>query len=346
MTERKKTAFVVCPGRGTYNKDDLGYLGRYHGDKTAFIGAIDAYRKARGQITVSELDSAERYSRDRHTRGDNASPLIYACAYADYLSIDRDRYDIVAVTGNSMGWYIALACGQALTPEGALRVINTMGTLMQDSLIGGQLIYPLVDENWQPVPGRRVALTQAMADINALTGHELYVSIELGGMLVFAGNEPALVALESKLKPEQGRFPMRLKNHAAFHTPLQTPISARGKEALAPSLFCGPTVPMIDGRGHIWRPYSTNCERLWDYTLGTQVVETYDFTSAIRVGVREFAPDCLIILGPGSTLGGAVAQSLIAIDWRNLTSKADFMERQKTAPLVLSMGLPDQRDLV
>lgn len=345
MTQHKKKALVVCPGRGTYNKDELGYLGRYHGDKTAFIAAIDAYREARNQTTISALDSAGRYSPALHTRGDNASPLIYACAYADYLSIDSDHYDIVAVTGNSMGWYIALACGQSLAEEAALEVINTMGTLMQDSLIGGQIIYPLVDENWQPIPGRRAELDRLRADIKGLTGHELYVSIELGGLLVLAGNEPALEVLHSKLAPEQGRFPMRLKNHAAFHTPLQAPISARGKEALAASLFCPPRIPMIDGRGHIWRPHSTDAGKLWDYTLGAQVVETYDFTAAIRVGVREFAPDCLIILGPGNTLGGAVAQSLIALDWRSLKSKTDFIERQKSAPLVVSMGIAEQRSL-
>jgi [acyl-carrier-protein] S-malonyltransferase len=40
--------------------------------------------------------------------GDNASLLIYACALADFAAIDRDRFEVVAVTGNSMGWYLAL----------------------------------------------------------------------------------------------------------------------------------------------------------------------------------------------------------------------------------------------
>jgi len=346
MTENKKKALVICPGRGSYNKDELGYLGRYHRDKAAFINMIDAYRNDQGQISVSELDGAENNSLSLHTRGDNASALIYACAYADFLAIDRDRFDVVALSGNSMGWYIALACARAVTPQGALAVINTMGTLMHNSLIGGQMIYPLVDQDWREIGGRRAGLMTLMAKINAQPGHELYISIELGGLLVFAGNEAALGVLEKELKPEQGRFPMRLNNHAAFHTPLQAPISTQGKAALAQRLFGAPSIPMIDGRGHLWRPHASNPEQLWDYTLGKQVVTTYDFTLAIRVALREFAPDCLIILGPGNTLGAVVAQSMIAIDWHNLTSKTDFIETQKSDPFVFSMGIPDQRHAV
>lgn len=29
--------------------------------------------------------------------------LIYACALADFAAIDRDRFEVVAVTGNSIG---------------------------------------------------------------------------------------------------------------------------------------------------------------------------------------------------------------------------------------------------
>ncbi|VAW21492.1 Malonyl CoA-acyl carrier protein transacylase [hydrothermal vent metagenome] len=346
MTIKKKKALVICPGRGSYNKGDLGYLRRYHRDKARFVAAIDVYRNEHDQISVSELDGAQNYSLSLHTRGDNASALIYACAYADFLSIDRDRYDIVAVTGNSMGWYIALACAGATTALGALKIINTMGTLMHNSLIGGQLIYPVVDENWCEIDGRRAELMALMAQINQLAGHQLYISIELGGLLVFAGTEKALEALQKQLKPEQSRFPLRLKNHAAFHTPLQAPVSDEGKAALPLALFNQPAIAMIDGRGHLWPPHVSDPGQLWDYTLGEQVVTTYDFTAAIKVGLCEFAPDCLIILGPGNSLGAAVAQSMIAMNWHDLSAKTDFIQRQKSSPFVLSMGLPDQRNSV
>ncbi|HEY2481196.1 MAG TPA: hypothetical protein VGI30_03210, partial [Caulobacteraceae bacterium] len=98
-----------------------------------------------------------------------------------------------------------------------------------------------------------------------------------------------------------------------------------------------------DGAGRIWRPHATEPAALWNYTLGEQVVATYDFTSAIRVAVREFAPDRLIVLGPGETLGSAVAQSLIAARWRGLDSKAAFSAAQDADAPLLAMGRADQR---
>ena len=337
-----KTAVVICPGRGTYNKAELGYLARHFPDQE-LLSEFNALRTAEGQPTLGELDGAERFSLATHTRGDNASALIYAATLGDFMSIDRDEIEIVAVTGNSMGWYSALACGGALTPQNGFRVANTMGTLMQKSLIGGQLIYPFVGEDWRPDPARRTALLDLVEEIGAHPDHALSLSIDLGGMLVLAGNEAGLAAFEKAVEPVQERFPMRLGNHAAFHSVLQAPVAKEGREALSPALFGQPDLPLIDGRGQIWWPKASDPEALWGYTLGHQVVETYDFTRAIAIAAREFAPDFFIITGPGTTLGGAVAQSLILAGWRGMAGRDDFRTQQDKTPLLASMGMEEQR---
>lgn len=342
----KKRALVIAPGRGTYNKAELGYFARHHQDKKDLMAQIDAYRATQGQDPISALDGADVYSIKHHTRGDNASPLIYGCAYADYLAINRDKYDIACVTGNSMGWYIALACAGALPFDGALHLINTMGTLMQKALIGGQMIYPFINDNWEVDPDQKQHLLNLIKEINARPDHDLYISIMLGGMLVFGGNEAALSALKDVLPPLQDRFPLILPNHAAFHTPLQRPISAEAQDIFDPSMFENPHTPLIDGRGHVWRPYATADDEIFNYTLGHQVYEYYDFTRAVQVSVKEYAPDCIIILGPGTTLGGAVAQSLIEIGWQGMHDKAAFIARQKDDPYILTMGMDEQRALV
>ena len=339
-----KTAVVICPGRGTYNKDELGYLRRYFPD-AVMLQRFEDQRRSRGQTTLTELDGAERFSLATHTRGDNASALIYAATLGDFLSIDRNEIDIVAVTGNSMGWYSALACGGALSPEAGFEVANTMGALMQESLIGGQLIYPFVDDDWTPNPARKAELLDLVTKINADDLRQLRVSIELGGMLVLAGDEAGLSAFETAIEPVQDRFPMRLKNHAAFHTKMQSPVAAKGRELLAVDLFQQPQLPMIDGRGGIWSPGSSDLDVLWRYTLDAQVTETYDFTRAMTVAAREFAPDMFIITGPGSTLGGAVIQSLILADWRGMGAKSDFKRLQEEQTFLVSMGVPAQRGL-
>ena len=339
-----KTAVVICPGRGTYNKAELGYLARHFPDQE-LLSEFNALRTAEGQPTLGELDGAERFSLATHTRGDNASALIYAATLGDFMSIDRDEIEIVAVTGNSMGWYSALACGGALTPQNGFHVANTMGTLMQKSLIGGQLIYPFVGEDWRPDPARRTALLDLVEEIGAHPDHALSLSIDLGGMLVLAGNEAGLAAFEKAVEPVQERFPMRLGNHAAFHTDLQAPVAQEGRDRLEAGLFGSPALPLIDGRGAIWWPKASDAETLRAYTLGHQVTQPYDFTRAMTVGLREFAPDVVIVTGPGTTLGGAVAQTMIAAGWRGLCDKTDFQRRQEEAPLLIAMGMEAQRPL-
>ena len=345
ITAPKTTAVVICPGRGTYNAAELGYLARHFPD-AALLARFDDQRAAKCQTLLGELDGARHFTLSTHSRGDNASALIFASSYGDFTAIDRDRIDIVGVTGNSMGWYTALACAGALTPEAGFHVANTMGTLMQQALIGGQTIYPWIDEDWVPRPERKAGLLRLLARIAAEPGHELHLSIDLGGMLVLAGNEAGLKAFEGAVEPAQGRFPLRLGNHAAFHTPMQAQVAAEGQGLLPAELFGQPHVPMIDGRGAIWWPGACDPQALHAYTFGTQVTETYNFTRAIAVAAREFAPDLFIILGPGTTLGGAVAQSLIVAGWRGMADKAGFHAEQKRTALLAAMGTPDQRALV
>jgi hypothetical protein len=139
---------------------------------------------------------------------------------------------------------------------------------------------------------------------------------------------------------------MRLANHAAFHNALQAPVAERGRERLPAAMFGQPVIPLIDGRGAIWWPGASEPNALWSYTLGHQVTEAYDFTHAIRIAAREFAPDLFIVTGPGTTLGGAVAQSLILCDWRDMRSKADFQALQQAEPLLIALGMDEQRRLV
>lgn len=336
-------AVLICPGRGTYNRPELGYLSRHHAGNP-LLDTFDELRRAEDQRPVTELDSAERFSNAVHTVGDAASPLIYAASYLDAEALAED-IELVAVTGNSMGWYIALAAAGALDATGGFQVVNTMGRLMQEASIGGQMVYPCTGPDWRPDPVRRAELLQTVARIDAGDA-VLRLSIDLGGMLVLAGDEAGLKAFEAAVPRLDERFPMRLPHHAAFHTHLQEPVAKQGRAALPQSLFSQPKLPLIDGRGAIWWPGATDPGALRDYTLGAQVCETYDFTRAIQIAAREFAPDMFIVTGPGNTLGGAVAQSLVACGWSGLDSKAAFQTRQEESPLLISMGLEEQRDIV
>jgi len=342
----KLAALVVCPGRGTYGKAELGYLKRHHADKAALVEAFDRLRSKRGRPAISELDGADRFSPALHTRGDIASPLIFAASYADFLAIDRSRFDVAAVTGNSMGWYTTLAVAGAVGAQHGFEIVDAMGENSQAGEPGGQVLLTLVDEDWHQVPGLREALLALVGTINGRPDCALHVSIELGGMMVFAGNDAGLEALLAKAPPSPGREPLRLVNHGPFHSPLMRGSSDRALSDLPAGWLASPTLPMVDGRGHVWRPFASDPSALHHYTFATQILETYHFTRAVQVAVREYAPDRIILLGPGDTLGGAIAQALIAIEWRGLRSKADFQAMQADEPFLLSMGRDEQRRLV
>lgn len=346
MSKRKATAVVICPGRGTYNESELGYLRRLHGPQSAFLDIADGHRRSRNQATIRELDARPEYSAPVHAGSENAGPLVFCCSYCDFLSIDPVAFEVVAITGNSMGWYTALTCAGALGGEQGLHIVNSLGAYLHEKHSGAQVICSTVDDDWLPIPNRREELLEAVRAVHQHDAMELYVSIELGGMIVFSGDESALAAFLARVPNGPGQFPKRLRHHGAYHSPLQSQVSSRAKATLPADWFGTPAVPVVDGCGRIWVPHATDTRQLWDYTLGAQVVDVYHFTRAIQVAVREFTPDCLILLGPGDTLGGAVAQSLIQVGWRGLDSKRAFLESSRIAPYLLSMGREDQRGLV
>ena len=337
----KKTALVVCPGRGTYNKAELGYISNNCADK-ALLAQFDAVRSAAGVATVSELDQQRVFSRSTHLKAENAAALIFAAGLADYRSINSEKFDVVAVTGNSMGWYTALGCAGVLAPDNGMQLVTDMAQLTADGA-GAQFIYPVIDDNWCPDP-ERTALVQQQLSRNP---GDLFMSIAYGGYAVLAGSEIAVKVAMAALPPCDERFPLLLSGHAAFHTGFMQAASDKALSLWPAARFGQPQLPLIDGRGQIWPNFGSDLSALQRYTLQHQVCQAYDFSKALQVAVKEFAPEHIILLGPGASLGGAVAQSLIQIGWHGLRSKQDFVAAQQSAePYVLSMGLQEQRQVL
>ncbi len=340
----KETALVVCPGRGTYNAAELGYLQRWHDGGGDFVAMLDDLRKKEGQTDISSLDRAAKFSSRQHLTSDNASLLIYACALADFAAIDRDRFEIAAITGNSMGWYLALASADVLSLEDGAALVNNMGRLMHEKGVGGQIVWPLVDADWRIDPERQALCEQLLAEAADREDIAVHISIQLGGMLVFAADDAGLKWLAGKL-PKDDRFPMRLNHHAAFHSPLLDHIVPEAQANNPMESFGGGRIPLIDGTGRIWSPKAFDPAGIYRYTLGHQINRSYDFSRAVQVAAAEFAPDRIIILGPGTTLGAPTAQALIDAGLNSFSGKAEFQKLQNDDPYLLSMGIEEQRKI-
>ena len=210
---------------------------------------------------------------------------------------------------------------------------------MKNQIIGGQIIYPVVDDDWI---GNKEKKTNIISQVKSAG---CYISIDLGGYVVIGGEQPSLDLLLKKL-PKKEHYPFQLPYHAAFHTPLLKSISERAFNLISPKNFQRPSIPIIDGKGNIWSPYSANVSSLFEYTLGDQVFDVFNFSKAMSVALKEFCPDKVLLLGPGNSLGGVIGQILIKNKWNGIISKKYFSEQQKKDPFLISLGLEDQRNLI
>ena len=339
MTQSRKRCVVLCPGRGSYSKETLNSLQTLVSPK---LDAADSFRNGLGRPTVREMDASPKFRSSWHIAGENASCLTAGASAADFDQLSSN-IDIVGMCGNSMGWYTALGLSGALPFGEMLRLIETMGQYQKGNVVGGQIVYSLVDENWCIDPNRIQLVNEVVDEIP-----DLYWSIHLGGQAVLGGTTEALNEAMEKLPTVEGPrpFPFKLPLHSAFHTPLMLETHRRALRDLTDLGIRTPSVPIIDGTGKLWRPQACSPVSLLEYTLGAQVTEAYDFTAMIRSTLTQLAPDHIILLGPGSNLGGAVAHVLIAEQWQGIQSKEDFVVRQRENPFILAMGRAEQRAMV
>lgn len=340
---------LVCPGRGSYDRASLGQLSERSAAASRVIAACDAWRASHQRPTLTELDAKEQYRQTLHVAGEHASLLTMGCGLADLADLDTSRFEVVGVTGNSMGWYTALAASGALSLDETVRLVDTMGWYQKKNVLGGQILYPLTDSNWAADPSLEAAVDGALAGART-EGHGAWWSIRLGGFAVLGGDKSGVKQLMASL-PAQERgsrtFPIQLPMHSAFHTPLMQATSERAFAELGDLALRAPDVPLIDGRGHVFRPRYADPKALLTYTLGHQVVEPYDFTCAVETALQHCAPDCVVVLGPGNSLGGPLARILVDQGWRGATDRAQLDALQASdRPVLLSLGVSKQRALL
>jgi [acyl-carrier-protein] S-malonyltransferase len=332
-------AVIVCPGRGAYTAASLGSLPADH----PIVRRAEQLRSEYGLEPLLELDGAPRFDPARHLRPANASPLIFLASLLDVEQAAAD-HSITAVIGNSLGWYSALAVAGALPFDDAYRLVQEMAIFQEEPLPdggqGGQVIYPLLDADWAPVPDLRAAVSDVLTNGHG-TGGSVFESIDLGGYAVLAGDERGVAHLLDRLPPVrigERIFPLRLALHGPYHTPLVEHVAELAADRLSDLRWQRPSVTLIDGRGARWSPWSTDPAALRDYTLGEQVTTPFRFAVSLRVALREHAPDVLVLPGPGNSLGGICGQLVVSEGYRGIRTRADFEEAQRsTAPVVLSM---------
>ena len=315
-------AVLICPGRGAYGANELGTAtrGPLSAELAAVLEEADAVRRDAGRPTITELDRAERFRPGLHLDGRNAAELIW---FATMACLERvhDAYDIVAICGNSLGWYTTLPAAGTLPAREGWQLVTTMAELQQRA-VGGQILTTTVGDDWRVDPGRARAVERALHDVAAIDDdHYVAESIRLGGHRVLAGTERGvqeLLARLPKIDSDARSFPFRLAGHGPFHTRLCDDVATEATRRLAPLPLNPPRTWLIDGVGDAHSPWSTDPEGLRDYTADVQVRTTFDFSAAIRTALREFQPDVLLCAPPGSTLRAPVGHVVIGEGYRGI----------------------------
>jgi malonyl CoA-acyl carrier protein transacylase len=299
---------------------------------------MEELRAGYGLPPLLELDGADRFNPQLHLQPEHASPLIFLISLLGGASVPRDA-EVAVALGSSLGWYTALAASGALSFDDGFRLVQEIGILEKEQGLaaeGGQVLYPLTGPDWRPDPELAASVRTALTKGNG----EVHRSIDLGAYEVLAGTEAGVARLMDALPQRrvgERAYPLRLALQAPIHTPLVAEMARLAHERLADLEWQTPEVTLIDGRGARWSPWSTDRAALRDYTLGEQLTQPYQFATSLRVALREWAPDLILLPGPGNTLGSICGQALVAEGYRGVRSRADFEAAQRSVPLILSM---------
>ena len=329
-------AAVAFPGRGSYGPTSLGSLRADH----PWVRRADELRAAAGLEPLAAIDRADRFDPELHLRPSNGWPLVFLCSLLDAERI-ADDHEVVVVVASSTGWYTALVASGALGFDDGFRVVQEMAAAAEAPLEGpsrpAELIYPLTDEAWRPAPGQLDGLRGALGGVDG----DAALAVDLGAFAVVAGTTDGIETVAARLPrvstPDR-TFPLRLASADAWHTPLRAKAVERAAEGLGDLAWDRPNVTLVDGRGVRFTPWSTDPTELAELSLRGQGATTYDFATSLRVALREYAPDVVLLPGPGGSLGAACAQVAVAEGYRGIRSRSEFEAAQAgPAPLLLSM---------
>lgn len=335
---------VVFPGRGSYGPAELGSLRRLAGSSPEaaravdeVVEAMDAPRREAGRASILDLDAAPAFDPEVHLAGENASALIVAHGLADLLLLTRAGASIAGVTGNSLGFYTALGASGALSLADTGRLVDEMASLQTERGQGGQVILPVAGDDWRIDPARVRAVDEIVASGTA------WLSVDLGSFRVLGARDADVLAARLPKTRLGGReYPMVLAKHKAFHTPLVEDVAAAVTRSRTLA-WRQPAWHLLLGNGALVTPWSADPKAIAAYTLREQVVTPFRLATALRTGLRELAPDAVVLTGPGESIGGSLGAAILGEGFRGLRERDAFRKRQSEDPVLLSLARPDQR---
>jgi amino acid adenylation domain-containing protein len=221
-----------------------------------------------------------------------AQPALFVVEYA--LARLWEGWGVAprALLGHSLGEYVAACLAGVFALPDALTLVAARGRLI-DELPGGAML--------------AVALPEREAAA-CLTAPELPAGLAVAainepGRVVVGGPEPAVAALEARLRAD-GVEARRLHTSHAFHTPAIAPAAAPFAEVLAGVRLAPPAIPFLSNVTGGWiRAEEATSPDYWV----RQLLAPVRFADALAALLAE--PDRVLLeVGPGRTLASLAAR--------------------------------------
>ncbi|MGW7329911.1 type I polyketide synthase [Streptomyces sp. NPDC054840] len=212
-------------------------------------------------------------------------PTVFSVDYATAQLLLSWGVEPSAMTGHSLGEYVAACLAGVFSLEDILRVVARRAQLMQD-LTPGRMLSVLLDEE---------ALTRA------LDGRATIAAVNAPGSCVVAGT-PEEVAEARRVLEAQGASVRELETSHAFHTALVESALPGLEEVLRSVTLNAPRIPFLSNVTGTWITDEQATDPAYWVAHTRRPVRFSDGVAALA----QRGPAVFVEAGPGSQLGGLV----------------------------------------
>ena len=221
-----------------------------------------------------------------------------------------------ALTGHSVGEFVAATLAGVFSLEDALRLVATRGRLMQDLPRGSMLSVRL--------PADKLA--------ERLTANLVIASDNGPQLAVAAGPTEEVTALQAQLEGD-GVACRLLQTSHAFHSAMMDPVLAPFGEVVSGIKLSAPAIPIVSTVTGTWMtPEQAVDPQYWTQ----QLRQTVRFAPAVRTLIED-KTWLLLEVGPRATLGTLARQQAASIKPVIIASLSDAPENEWDA-LLQSVG--------
>ncbi|MFH1227075.1 MAG: ACP S-malonyltransferase [Planctomycetota bacterium] len=216
--------------------------------------------------------------------------LVTSIAELEVLKEQSKLPQFSALAGLSLGEYTALAAGNALSFDDAVRIVERRGTFMQEACDQ----HPSGMAAVMGIPLDKIK--EVIGSINGVIG---VANLNTPGQVVISGDNKAIEKASAKLKEAGARKVIPLKVAGAFHSPLMKSAEDKLKIELQKINIKPPTMPIIS---NVTADYVTDPARIKN-NLARQVVSSVLWEASMRKLIQD-GFKTFYEIGSGNTLTG------------------------------------------